>query len=448
MAGRNAVAGISEGDLNKIVADVFNTLKPTGIFKLPDRRVEQIGTTISITIDEPPVVDLQDSALREKLETHFKDIFLNDPSIVDRPADRKEAIFNGVADELSKIGFTLRIPKSTIVLTYDPSLGKTHPATTLQCALELIASVTVNTDPPNPSLKVAVHDGNFTSINPPNLVIDSIVNGALLPLAVKLISEVVKPIDIPTLVPLPGFELSIPTVAIQNDRLIAYSALGRVAPEMPPPFEGWPAGAFVGADAALLTAAGNAAIAQINTPRDGFNFGIVSGEVHVNLGPLSNVVIKDNSSGDVSARIAADAGASLTVHTPPLIPNFSLGANIRGIVGATIRATVVNEELILDFQSLDHFDLEPDILGIPDGLEDFIDDLIDPLENALVTSVTNLILAALGDLKIPLLKLPSIRVPVSNGASFQIILKDVQTTELNPVSDSMVVAYGVPAIAP
>ena len=97
---------------------------------------------------------------------------------------------------------------------------------------------------------------------------------------------------------------------------------------------------------------------------------------------------------------------------------------------------------------MDHFDLEPHLPGIPDWLEDILDGLIDPLENALVTSVTNLILAALGDLKIPVLKLPSIRVPVSGGASFQIILKNAQTTELNPVADSMVVAYGVPEIAP
>ena len=88
-------------------------------------------------------------------------------------------------------------------------------------------------------------------------------------------------------------------VAVQNDRIIAYSARGRVTPEMPPPFGGWPAGAFVGADAALLTAAGNAAIAQIRTPRDGFDFGIVSGEVHVDLGPLSDVVIRDDGSGDI-----------------------------------------------------------------------------------------------------------------------------------------------------
>jgi len=201
-------------------------------------------------------------------------------------------------------------------------------------------------------------------------------------------------------------------------------------------------------NAAEVTAAGNAAIARIQTPRDGFDWGIFSGEVHVNLGPLSDVVIKDDGTGDVSARIAASAGAGLTIHTPRPFPNFSLDADIGGKVGLTTKATVVNEQLLLDIQRVDHFDLEVHLPGIPDWLEDLIDGLIDPLENELGKAVSNLILGVLGDLKIPVYKLPSIRVPVEGGASFQIIIKDVQTTELNPVSDSMVVAYGLPSIAP
>lgn len=106
------------------------------------------------------------------------------------PKEKKEAVLKGAIAELSKLGFTIKVPKATITLSYGPSLGKEHQPTTLQCAVELIASATVNADPPKASLSIQAHDGNFTSLNPPNPTIDSIINGAVLPLVVNTLNTV------------------------------------------------------------------------------------------------------------------------------------------------------------------------------------------------------------------------------------------------------------------
>ncbi|GLA20418.1 hypothetical protein AnigIFM62618_008992 [Aspergillus niger] len=202
MANRNAVAGVSEFDLNKITKELFHTLQPTGIFKLPDQRVEDIKRTISVSIDEEPIVDFQDSTLEARLATHFRETLLSDPSIVNLPDNRKDAIFEAVSARLS----------------------------------------------------------NFEGL------------------------------------------VQSKEVAIQRDRLVAYSALERITPDMPPAVDNWPAGAFIGADAAFLTAAGNAAIVQIQTPREIFNWEIFSGGAHVSCGNLSEVTIREGGVGDVVSK--------------------------------------------------------------------------------------------------------------------------------------------------
>lgn len=59
MGDRNAVVGISEADLNRIIAELFNVLQPKGFFNFPAQNIEKVKTTVSITIDEAPVIDLQ-----------------------------------------------------------------------------------------------------------------------------------------------------------------------------------------------------------------------------------------------------------------------------------------------------------------------------------------------------------------------------------------------------
>ncbi|GLA43648.1 hypothetical protein AnigIFM63309_001579 [Aspergillus niger] len=303
MANRNAVAGVSEFDLNKITKELFHTLQPTGIFKLPNQRVEDIKRTISVSIDEEPIVDFQFEGLVQSKE-----------------------------------------------------------------------------------------------------------------------------------------------VAIQRDRLVAYSALERITPDMPPAVDNWPAGAFIGADAAFLTAAGNAAIVQIQTPREIFNWEIFSGGAHVSCGNLSEVTIREGGVGDVDTTLSADAGASVTVKLGWPVPNFTLGARIGARINLTVQASVSNEQLYMDIRSVNLFDLEPDLSFIPDWLENFIDTLIDPLENELGRAVSNLIQGVLGGLKIPVLRLPSIRVPIANGTSCRIHLKDIRTIQLTPAGVSMLIAYGMPTI--
>lgn len=102
--------------------------------------------------------------------------------------------------------------------------------------------------------------------------------------------------------------------AVQSGDLVVYTALGKTSPDIPTPFSKWPKGVFVAVDAALISAAANAAIKQIAMPHAGFNWTVFSGGVGATLGPVTGVNIIDDNSGNIVLN---------SPHSNELFPNFS-----------------------------------------------------------------------------------------------------------------------------
>ncbi|OJJ65702.1 hypothetical protein ASPBRDRAFT_70252 [Aspergillus brasiliensis CBS 101740] len=439
------------------VAGLYNTFQLTGAVKLPDQRVEDLNAVISVSINKVPILDFQDSTLERNLGIHFKKALLDNLDTIKFSDNRTDAIYIAISARHTEIGFSFRIPKCSIELTYDSSPERPRPPTTIHCALVFAASVEVNTESSNPNLRIEVHDGEVTSVNPENPTLASIMNGAVMPFIIKYMNKKIKPIEIPTLTPVPRLELSPPPcshghiglgtdlwkdVVIQQSHLIACSALGSAIPDTPPAFHGWPAGVFIGADAALLTVVGNAAIAQLPTPRRILEFFIFSGEFYVSYGNLSDVVIREDGSGTVDATISADAEASLTAKIFPLRPR--LRATIRARARLTIKTSSNDEQLYIRISEVRLTRLKPEISVQEYKIPIPITDLhIKSLED----TVSDTILGELRDLKKPVLRFPSISVPTANGTGYRMHLKNTKVWQINPAGESLIVTSGIPTIA-
>lgn len=76
-----------------------------------------------------------------------------------------------------------------------------------------------------------------------------------------------------------------------------------------------PAGVFMGADAALLTMAGNQAISEIKIDKEFSFLNAYNATTHFRFGPISNFSITDDSSKNVVSLTIGPAVSSILIST-------------------------------------------------------------------------------------------------------------------------------------
>lgn len=89
-------------------------------------------------------------------------------------------------------------------------------------------------------------------------------------------------------------------VVIRNHYLLIYFALDKVPRSIPTSFNNWPTGSFIGVDTSFLLFARNLVSEVLELAQDSFSlFGILRGETHITIGPLSEIKIKGDALGTV-----------------------------------------------------------------------------------------------------------------------------------------------------
>jgi hypothetical protein len=262
---------------------------------------------------------------------------------------------------------------------------------------------------------------------------------------------------------------AVPT--IQQGFGLAYSALGNTSPDIPAPSSGWPTdGIFVSLDSNLITAAGNAAIANLKLPSGSISYdlgplGSITGGYSVNLGPLSNVVVNNDGSlvrlvchtlhhlkflftiaqltlrHHQSAYIGLSAGASCTWHTPNWLPNVDFsGSTSGGGADATLSASVVQGSLVVTFQGLNNINLPFSFSagGVPLPF-------IDVFSSFLVNLIAPVIAQSFAGQSFNVYTIPTIHIPL--GPGINVSLPTISTQEVTDAGNALLVAHGQPVIS-
>ncbi|KAE8370743.1 hypothetical protein BDV27DRAFT_119380 [Aspergillus caelatus] len=397
----NAVVGFDRQTLNDIISQLFKCLHPTGILKVPPRKVIGTTTTVSISIDEAPSVDLVNSTVVPPCPVIFK----------------------------------IWVPSITVLLSYDQP-HKNTTSTLRQGALSLTASATLNADPQGSTLKIETLHGIFTSNTDTADSIDSIINSLVLPVLMDYINKE-KPCHVPQLSSIKGLKFDIQRIISQNDQLIVCAASGRTPLSLAIRFCNMPAGAFIGADAALLTMAGNQAISKIKIDKEFNLLNAYNARTHFNFGPISNVSIMDDSSRNVSARLAIEATTKVT-------QPYSQESQLKGIADLTLYATIKDERLCMRIQRIDNLTLEQQITGVSDWINN-LNNMVLKVYNGLYKQVSNFIVGILGDWEFDVFKL-QFPVPTRDGLSILIQLEDAQIAVLNTTGEALIIASGTPTV--
>jgi hypothetical protein len=297
--------------------------------------------------------------------------------------------------------FGLQLPGIVVTISYTSG----SPPTVVTGALAGALSINAVTTAGQNLLTVQLVSAQISI--PSNPAIEQLLNNAFVPQLIPYInSAVLGPIKIPAL-QFQSLQVSLPVPAVQQPNVLAYAALGSIQPDVPPPAS-WPPGCvFVGADAALITAA--AGIPFPLGPSTGFSWDIVSGQVEAQVHAPTNITI--NSDGSVSATIVADALAQLTLHTPDGLPNVNFGPRAVVSLSATLKPLVVGGQLcmILEGIPIPTFSFD---WGIPS----WINWLFIPIEAGLAAALN----AILGPLIGHVLSLPPIPVWTIPPVSFDL----------------------------
>ncbi|KAE8320589.1 hypothetical protein BDV39DRAFT_187579 [Aspergillus sergii] len=397
----NAVVGFDRQTLNGIISQLFQCLHPTGIFKVPPTKVRGTTTTVSISIDEAPSVDFVDSTVVPPYPVRLN----------------------------------IRVPSITILLSYNQP-HKNTTSTLRQGALGLTALATLNTDPQSSALKIETLHGIFTSNDDTANSLDSIINNLVLPILLDYINKE-NPHHVPPLSPIQGLKFDIQHIISQNHQLIVCSASGRTPLSLAIPFCNMPAGVFMGADAALLTMAGNQAISEIKIDKEFSFLNAYNVTTHFRFGPISNVSIMDDSSRNVSARLAIEATSNVT-------QPYSQESQLKGIADLTLYATIKNERLCMRIQRIDQLTLEQYVTGVPGWINN-LSNMVLKVYNGLYKQVSNFILGYLGDWEFDVFKL-QFPVPTRDGLGIRIQLEDAQIAVINTMGEALIIASGTPTV--
>ncbi|KAE8317149.1 hypothetical protein BDV41DRAFT_526887 [Aspergillus transmontanensis] len=448
MDRENAVIGVTEEDLNYIIKELFplfprfHTIGPV--------ETPFTSAKVSLTIYEPPIVNIHEKCSsdaqlyrREKNSGEF-----NGTSI--QLHDRDPALQSPHV-EVSNIEFNLRILRCTLSFVHDqPNQPKSQIPTSRswRCALNLIASLKVHASQTTPSLIVVIHNGKLITTGCED---DSITNGVVVPVLIDYINkEILRPFPIPSVPILKKLNLCVTHISSQNHQLIVSSSTGKTTPRASLPMGDWPGGAFIGVNAALLTAAANLITQEISEtePEDAFKFLNCESNGRTKLGPVSQVRFMDSGLGNVAARIAISYVTHTTLRMPWALPDITVKFCFDGEADITISVTIEDEKLSVGVRNVNDLVLGVRIDGMPDLLSDLLD-MIAEVQCTLYKHASNFIFELLSDWQFSVAALSTPQLPrlKKDDPPLTIQLNDVQISPLDIGENTWLIASGTPNIS-
>ncbi|KAE8320590.1 hypothetical protein BDV39DRAFT_37904 [Aspergillus sergii] len=186
MESQNAVMGCSDTHLNSLISQLFKNPLTSKTFT---QFFEVIKTTLSISIDDAPTIEFfPHRALSIQFQRYLRDYIFGNSDIISPSGSKSEAAFQSYIAQISQGGFTLRIPRCTVLLSRDAQPNRSCRPIRLQCGVDFTGSIINATEMPNQTL--IIYDGNFISLGSQDHDLDDIMNGFVLPFAITEMNKV------------------------------------------------------------------------------------------------------------------------------------------------------------------------------------------------------------------------------------------------------------------
>jgi hypothetical protein len=408
----HVAAGADNATVNSVVSSVYTSLYPR-IFR-GSVHVGQLGiASVGFDFQAVPVVHFNPSELAGDLFREQLEPILGADDAVEAAAELLATTFEATCSRVS--------------LTVSYSDGR--PPATVTGSLRAAAQVNIS---PTGTMTFQIVGGVLTI--PGNPLLEEILNRIFIPILVEYLNtNFLSPIQIPP-ISFRGVTLQAPQVVMQNGTLLTFSAL---QPPVVPPGPGtWPSAlAFVGTDATVLNAIGNASLPSPSGEyeyriRIGICTAIFAALYRVSLG---NLQFSFHGSQTFSARMNASASGGASARCG-FLPRLSLGLSGAGIVAATARIIVSGNQVRLELVNISN----PG--GIRVRLTGFLGWLfpfLGPLLSALGSAIFALIGSVLRGYTIDVFTIPQIRFTLA-GIPLAVTLQNpAVTTVAGPGSVSL-----------
>jgi hypothetical protein len=410
MTNYDIAAGLDEATLNELVGQLHQKIYPSvlrGSFYVGALGIASVG----FDIDEAPTARLvPSSAARTQLKAEFDNLAFGGQKL--KLSDEDRAALLELAAQAS---FELTAPSVKLNINYSSGGEPTVFVASLDADLTVVTSTSGGAD----TLTAEIVRATVTIPKDPDFA--EVLNRVFVPQLILYLNEnLLRPIQVP-LLQFGSLTVSLPAPAVQTPNLVAYSALGTAQPDVPPP-SAWPSGCvFIGTDAAALTAAVGC-LFPIG-PSEGFNFKIISGSVGAQIKKPSAVVISGD--GSVTATIEASAWANLKVRV--VIKDFTFGPTATAGLTATMKPSVVHNQLKLTIVGcpIPTFDFHWGV--IPRPIEWLVKPLLNKLAEALNSVLGPLINDALAIPPIPVHRIPTIAFTIG-GTEANVVVEQAATS--------------------
>ena len=388
MSNYDCGAGLDQQFLNQVSKELYDACYPTffsgkvnvGKFEIAD---------VKWDITQAPVFNLDPS---EKAISALKDAVsaeLDDMDLVSQ-------LHSYIEDEA--ITFELSVPAFKV--TVETEIGEISPSVQGSIDVYCQAEITAENKLVGSIIKAEIN----IQAEP---VLQWILNKLVLPIVEEYLNKtLLKGIELPNL-PFEGITLSTPVAFIENQNLLAVSALSGVTE---PPAEGspWPKDKlFCLGDSAFVETAAREAVKSLHQ----------SGSIGESIGPLyfkagysigiTNPRVELASGNQFSLGVDAYSSGTFTagIKFPPL--SFSQTITFRASPKITAAISVdASNEVIVTFLSVDDFKVEIDISGIPSWLKKFMSEIL----SFLTKNIAQVIGSMLKGYTFNLFKIPQIEI--------------------------------------
>jgi hypothetical protein len=407
----SVAAGADNATVNSVVSSVYTSLYPR-IFRgsVP---VGQLGiASVGFDFQAVPAVHFNPSELAGDLFREQLEPILGADDAMEAAAELLATTFEATCSRVS--------------LTVSYSDGR--PPATVTGSLRAAAQVNIS---PTGTMTFRIVGGVVTLPNDP--LLEEILNRIFVPILVEYLNtNFLSPIQIPP-ISFRGVTLQAPQAVIQNGTLLTFSAL---QPPVTPPGPGtWPSAvAFVGTDATVLNAVGNAALpSPAGEYEYRVNIGLCTAIFSARYGvSLRNLQISFHGGNTFSARMNASASGGASARCG--IVRLSLGLIGSGIIGATVRIIVSGNQVRMELVNISN---PGGILVRLTGFLGFLRPILGPILSGLASAIFALIANTLRGYIINVFTIPQIHFTLA-GISFAVTLQNpAVTTVAGPGSVSL-----------
>lgn len=388
MSNYDCGAGLDQQFLNKVSKELYDACYPTffsgkvnvGKFEIAD---------VKWDITQAPVFNLNPS---EKAISALKDAVsaeLDDTDLVSQ-------LHSYIEDEV--ITFELSVPAFKV--TVETEIGEI--SLSVQGSIDVYCKAEITEEN---MLVSSIIKAEINIEGEP--ILQLVLNKIVLPIVEKQLNKtLLKGIELPNL-SYEGITLSTPVAFIENQTLVAVSALSGVTA---PPAEGspWPKGKlFCMGDSAFVEAAAVEAVKSLHQ----------SGSIGENIGPLyfnagyaigiTNPRVELASGNQFSLSVDAYSSGTFTagIKFPPLSFSQTITFSASPKITAAISVDASNE-VIVTFLSVDDFKVKIHISGIPSWLEKFMSEIL----SFLTKNIAKIIGSMLTNFKFNVFKIPQIEI--------------------------------------